>query len=56
MTSLLIVPLVLDKRSSTSITASFVKLSAGSLSASENIYKVLRIIDVVKEASEMKFQ
>ena len=42
-------PLVLDRRSSTSIAAGFVKLSVGFLLASENTYEVLRVIEVVRE-------
>ena len=45
----LLVLLVLDRRSSTSIAASFIRLSAGFLSACKNTYEVLRKIEVVKE-------
>ena len=51
----LLMPLVLDKGSSTSIIDSFVKLSAGFLWASGNTYEVLRMIEVVKEGWEVKF-
>ena len=45
----LLMPLVLEKRLSISIAASFVQLSAAFLSASENTYEVLRVIEIVTE-------